>query len=183
MARIDPIPRDEMTPEQIRINDEIAASRAGGQAGGPFGLWLRTPELADLANRFGSYIRTGTSVPQKLMELAVLTVARHWTAQYEWFAHIRYVETVGLDPAIAEAIRNRQTPEIADPAEQAVYDLATEINRDRAVSDETYARAVELLGEQTVLDLVTAIGFYVMVAVVLTTYQVDVPGGAQPLDP
>ena len=70
-------------------------------------------------------------------------MARHWTAQYEWFAHIRYVETVGLDPAIAEAIRNRQTPEIADPAEQAAYDLATELNRKRAASDETYARPAQ----------------------------------------
>ena len=77
MARIDPIPLDRMTPDQRRLNDAIAATRSGGVAKGPFALWLRTPELADHANAFGSYLRHGTSVPQRLVELAVLVVARN----------------------------------------------------------------------------------------------------------
>ena len=47
-------------------------------------------------------------------------IARHWTAQYEWFAHVRYVEKVGLDPAIAEAIRTRKAPEFTRNDEKAV---------------------------------------------------------------
>ncbi len=157
MARLDPIPRERMTEDQQRINDEIASTRSVDQAGGPFALWLRTPELADLANQFGTYLRHQTSVPQRLVELAVLTIARHWTAQYEWFVHARYIEKV-------------------------VYALTTELHDQRTVSEGTYARAVELLGEQTVLELVTIIGFYTMVAMVLTTYRVDIPdGGALPL--
>ena len=182
MARLDPIPRERMTEDQIRINDEITSTRGGGQAGGPFALWLRTPELADRANQFGTYLRHQTSVPQRLVELAVLTIARHWTAQYEWFAHAKYIEKVGLDPAVAEAIRTHRQPDITKDDEKAVYALTTELHDTRTVSDGTYARAVELLGEQTVLELVTIIGFYTMVAMVLTTYRVDIPGGgAYPL--
>jgi 4-carboxymuconolactone decarboxylase len=183
MARLDPIPRERMTEDQIRINDEISAKRSGGQASGPFGLWLRTPELADRANKFGSYLRYDTSVPQRLVELAVLAIARHWTAQYEWFAHARYVEKVGLDPAIAEAIRTRKTPDIAKDDEKAVYALTMELCEDRTITDETYARALDLFGEQMVLELVTIIGFYTMVAVVLVSFRVDIPDdGAPPLD-
>ena len=34
MARIDPIPMDQMTQEQRRLNDEIAGSRGGGTGTG-----------------------------------------------------------------------------------------------------------------------------------------------------
>jgi 4-carboxymuconolactone decarboxylase len=182
MARIDPIPLEAMTQEQKRINDEIAGSRGGGTAKGPFALWLRTPELADLANAFGSHLRHHTSVPQRLVELAVLVVARTYTAQYEWYAHAKYVEQVGLDPAVAEAIRSRTAPVIEKEDEKIVYAVASELSVDRRLSDPTYAKAVETLGEQTVLDLVTIIGFYTMVAVVLVSIDVDIPdGGPKPL--
>jgi 4-carboxymuconolactone decarboxylase len=182
MARIDPIPLDEMTAEQKRINDEIAGTRGGGAAKGPFALWLRTPELADKANLFGSHLRHETSVPQRLVELAVLVIARTYTAQYEWYAHEKYVEKVGLDPAIADAIRERREPVIEKDDEKIVYRVAKELSHDRSLSDTTYAKAVEVLGEQTVLDLVTIIGFYTMVAVVLVSFDVDIPdGGPKPL--
>lgn len=182
MARIDPIPLDRMTPEQRRINDEIAGSRGGGPAKGPFALWLRTPELADKANVFGSFLRQQTSVPQRLVELAVLVVARTYTAQYEWYAHAKYVEKVGLNPAVAEAIRTRREPVIEAEDEQIVHAVATALSVDRRLDDATYARALEVLGEQTLLDLVTIIGFYTMVAVVLVSFDVDIPdGGDKPL--
>ena len=182
MARIDPIPMDKMTSEQKRINDEIAGTRGGGPAKGPFALWLRTPELADKANAFGSYLRHQTSVPQRLVELAVLVVARTYTAQYEWHAHAAHADKVGLDPALVEAIRTRREPVLEKEDEQVVHAVATELTVDRTLSDATYTRAVAVLGEQTVLDLVTIIGFYTMVAVVLVSFDVDIPdGGEKPL--
>jgi len=177
MARIDPIPMDQMTPDQRRLNDEIAGSRGGGPAKGPFALWLRTPELAEHANAFGSYLRHGTTVPQRLVELAVLVVARTYTAQYEWHAHAAYADKVGLAPDLVEAIRNRKEPVIVERDEQIVHAVATELTVRRKLSDATYAQAVEVLGEQTLLDLVTIIGFYTMVAVVLVGFDVDIPGG------
>ena len=52
------------------------------------------------------------------------------------------------------------------------------------MSDETYARSVERLGEQMVLDLVTTVGFYTMVATLVVTFQIDIPGGGPlPLEP
>jgi len=182
VARIDPIPLDEMTPEQRRINDAIAGKRGGGQAKGPFGIWLRTPALAAKAAAFGDHLRAELSIPQKLQELAILVVARHWSAQYEWFAHARHAAEVGIEPAIVEAIRTRRAPSISDDKEAIVYRVAKELCETRNLSDDAYARAVTLLGEQAVVDLVTTIGFYVMVAMVLVGFRVDVPdGGPKPL--
>ena len=182
MARIDPIPLDQMTPEQRHVNDAIAAKRDGGPAKGPFAIWLRTPELAEKAAAFGDHLRAKLAIPQKLQELAILVVARHWTAQYEWHAHSRHLAKVGLDPTIVEAIRTRREPVIHDAKEAIVYRVAKELCETRNLSDDAYARAVTLLGEQAVVDLVTTIGFYVMVAVVLVGFRVDIPdGGPTPL--
>jgi len=181
MARIDAIPRDRMTPEQIRVNDAISAKRGGGQAHGPFGIWLRTPALAEKAAAFGDHLRAELTLSKRSQELSILAIARHWSAQYEWFAHARHAAGLGIPTDVIEAIRNRKTPKLDDPEDAIVYRLTTEIIETRALSDATYAAAVERLGEQTVVDLITTIGFYVMVAVVLVGFRVDVPTGEKPL--
>jgi len=182
MARIEPIPRDEMTPEQIRVNDAISARRGGGQAHGPFGIWLRTPALAEKAMVLGDHLRAELALPQRLQEIAVLTVARHWTAQYEWFAHARHAERLNVPAELIEAIRAGRAPSIADARDAMVYRLTSEMLESRALSDATYRDAVGLFGEQTVVDLITTVGFYVMVAVVLVGFRVDIPGNpAAPL--
>ena len=178
MARIDPIPMDQMTPDQRRLNDEIAGSRGGGPAKGPFALWLRTPELAEHANAFGSYLRHGTTVPQRLVELAVLVVARTYTAQYEWYVHVRRAIEVGLDEAIIDEIRHRRRPDFKDPKEALVYDMTLEIVEQRQLGDTLYASAKETFGEPALVELIALIGFYVMIAVFLNSFQVEVPDPA-----
>jgi 4-carboxymuconolactone decarboxylase len=181
MARIDVIPLDKMTPEQRRVNDFIAAKRHGGQARGPFGIWLRNPVLAEKAAIFGDYVRDELSIDRKLAELAILAIARHYSAQYEWFAHERHARTAGIDDAIIEAIRNGKMPDLADEKMAATYAMTKEILETNAVSDATYARALAALGEVELVELGTTIGFYSMVAMMLVAFLVDVPEGPDPL--
>jgi 4-carboxymuconolactone decarboxylase len=39
------------------------------------------------------------------------TTARHWTAQYEWFAHEKMALDQGISNDVVEAIRNRRRPQ------------------------------------------------------------------------
>jgi 4-carboxymuconolactone decarboxylase len=104
------------------------------------------------------------------------TTARHWTAQYEWFAHEKMALDQGISNDVVEAIRNRRRPQFDE--KKAVYELVTELYETKAVSDPTYGAAVQALGEQTVMELVTIATFYAMIAMFLVTFQVDIPGGA-----
>ena len=183
MARIHPIPRHEMSAEQIRVNDAIAGARAGGQAGGPFAVWLRTPEFAEMAGTLGMYLRTQTTLPRRLLELTVLVTARDWTAQYEWHAHEKFIAVAGLDADLMEDLRLGKRPDFKAPDEAVVYDVATEIHRTKTLSAKTYQRALDTLGEQTVVDLLTIIGYYTMIAVVLVGLEVGTPDGSAPLAP
>ncbi len=57
--------------------------------------------------------------------------------------------------------------------------LPSELNATRSlsVSEANYRRCIALLGEQAIVELISAVGFYVMVAMMLNAFDVPVPGG------
>src|SRR5262245_47539665 len=179
MPRVEDLNVESLTPEQKAVHARIAGTR-GGVVRGPFAIWMRNPAIADAADRLGTTLRNG-DLDVRLFELMVLIVARHWTAQYEWFAHARQGLKAGLAPAVVDAIRDRRTPAFARDDERLVYELVTEMNETRSLSQATYDRAVAALGLDHVIELITAIGFYTMVAIMLNGFDAPVPGGERPL--
>jgi len=137
--RLPPIPESEMTGSQRRVRGEIA-SGPRGRVRGPFDALLRSPELADRLQKVGAYVRFESSLPARLSELAILVTARHWSAQYEWYAHRRLGEQAGLAPAIADAIAARRRPAAMQADEAAVYDFCRELHETKHVSDGPGAR-------------------------------------------
>jgi 4-carboxymuconolactone decarboxylase len=182
MSRVPDLEPEALTPEQQRLHDEIAGSRSG-TVRGPFAIWLRLPHLADAANQLGNTLRLQGKLDRRLFELMVLVVARHWSAQYEWYAHERRAREVKLAPEIIEAIRDRKTPTFSSEAEKLVYELVTEINETRTLGQATYDRGLALLGLDVLIELVTAAGFYTTVAMVINAFDAPVPGDARPLGP
>ena len=65
--------------------------------------------------------------------------------------------------------------------ERLIYDLVTEMNETRTLSQPTYDRAVAALGLDHVIELITSLGFYTMVAIMLNGFDAPVPGGERPL--
>jgi len=104
-----------------------AANSGGGTVGSPFNVFLRSPELGERLQQVGSYIRFRSTLGFKLNELAILMVARHWTSQYEWFAHHRLALQAGLDPEIAEAISKGERPVKMGSDEALIYEFTTEL--------------------------------------------------------
>jgi 4-carboxymuconolactone decarboxylase len=180
MSRVPDLAPSEMSPEQRRIHDEIASKRHGNVRG-PFAIWLRTPAIADRANQFGNAIRVAGKLDKRLFELMVLIVARHWSAQYEWFAHEKQALENGVSPAVVEAIRHGRQPDFAQADEQLIYDLVTELNARKVLSRAGYDRGVAYFGLDLFIELTTAIGFYTMVAMTLNAFDAPVPDGSQPL--
>jgi 4-carboxymuconolactone decarboxylase len=179
MARVEDLKIETLTPEQKAIHDRIAGSR-GGTVRGPFAVWMRTPAIADAADKLGTTLRRGKLDP-RLFELMVLVIARHWSAQYEWYAHAKHAPGAGLSDDIVEAIRHRRKPTLGRDDERLIYDLVTEMNETRTLSQATYDRAVAMLGLDLVIELITSIGFYTMVAIMLNGFDAPVPGGERPL--
>ena len=157
-----------------------AANSGGGTVGSPFNVFLRSPELGEHLQQVGSYIRFRSSLGFKLNELAILLVARHWTSQYEWFAHHRLALQAGLDPEIAEAISKSERPKKMGPDEALIYEFTTELLETKQVRDQTFSAVKDRFGEQGVMDLIAVAGYYVLVSMVLNVDRTPVPGNANP---
>jgi 4-carboxymuconolactone decarboxylase len=180
MARVPEIDPEQLSPEQRRVYDDIAGVRHG-TVRGPFAIWLRNAEVAAAMNQAGNSVRLHGKLDKRLFELMVLMVARHWTAQYEWFVHEDAARNAGLSPDTVQAIRAGRRPELAAEDERLVYELVTELQDTRTVSQATYDRAAAMLGLDLLIELITAAGFYTMVAMVLNAFDAPVPGGKLPL--
>lgn len=180
MSRLPELNPDTMTDEQRRVGDEIAAGPRGSLRG-PFVPLLHSPGLTDHVQKVGAYIRYESALPGKLREFAIIITARYWGAQYEWNAHSRIAAEEGLDAAIIDAVAERRRPDLGDPAEQTVFAFCTEVLENHRVSDDTYAAALDRFGPEQVVDLVGLMGYYSLIGMALNTFEVPVPGGAQPL--
>ena len=179
MTRLPELDPDAMSPEQRQVHDAIAQGPRGNVRG-PFHAWLRSPELCRRAQELGAFCRFGSSLPPRLSELAILTVARHTTCQVEWYLHEPIARDAGLPDDAIEAIGNGRPPEFTHEDERAVHAAVTELLETHRLSDETYADALAPLGERGVVDLVGIVGYYVLVALTLNGFEVPVPDGAPP---
>ena len=186
---------DKLTPEQTKVMQALLAGpRGGGNVTpeaverilqrGPFNAWLRSPDLGDRLQKVGEYIRFNTSLSLRLNEFAILITARHWTSQYEWFAHLPLALKAGLDPKIAADLAQNKRPANMKDDEATVYDFSTQLHRTRKVTDKTYKKAVELFGERGVMDLIGVNGYYTAVSMTLNVAEVPLPAGEKnPLKP
>jgi 4-carboxymuconolactone decarboxylase len=171
-----------MSEEQRRVREQVTAGKRGRMVP-PIEIWLRSPGLAARAQSLGEYCRFETMLPPRLSELAILVSARHWTAQFEWWAHVRLAREAGIADAVIEAIRTRQTPELADPESRIVYRFAAAMLENGRADDTLFAEAKATLGERGLVDLVGIVGYYALVSLTLNAFEVPVPDGTLPLDP
>ena len=116
---------ETMTADQKRVADAIQSGPRGAGLRGPFNALLRSPELCDLVQRVGAFVRFGSSIPPQLNEMAIIMAGRKWTAQYEFYAHRRLALDAGLNPAIADAIAANQRPAGMAKDEETVYDFVS----------------------------------------------------------
>lgn len=170
---------EQLNPEQQAVAAEVLKQSSAG-LGGPYGMLIKSPELLKRYLLMTEYLRQKTSLPHRLNEMAILLEARLWDAQYEWWAHEPLARKAGVPDAIIEDIRAGKRPATMQPDEAIVYDVVTEILNKRQLSDDTFARAKQILGEQEVVDLVAVTGFYVMVSAVVIAGRIEIPNGAAP---
>ena len=172
--RLPPLPLDRMTDTQHVAAASFAELR-GTAVFGPFVPLLRSPELMTLTATLGEYLQFRSALVPKLRELAILVTSREWAQQFA-----RAALTAGLSADLVGAIARGRRPDGMDEDEAPVYDLCLEIHRVKTVTDAVYARAVERLGEQAVVDAIGICGYYTLLAMVMNMAQTPLPAGRVP---
>jgi 4-carboxymuconolactone decarboxylase len=180
LDRLPPIPDAEQTPEQKAVSDELV-SGPRGRLVGPFAPLLRSPELMRRVQKVGEFLRFESSLPENVKELAILVVARLWGQRFEWSFHLPLALRAGVSREACEAIAQGRAPPSLTAAEQAAYDVLTELNADKAVGDETWRRAALAFGEQGVIELIGVNGYYALLAMVMNATRTPAPDAEIPL--
>jgi 4-carboxymuconolactone decarboxylase len=177
---------DELTAGQVRYVEGVLNGPRSALSG-PLVVMLASPDLGDLAQRTMAYARySGTdgysSVPPKLNELAVIMAAKQWSSPYVWNAHHRYAVSVGLPPALVEAVRTGAAPpDDLEPDVAAVYDFVHELLTNRQVGDATFAAARTALGgDRQLVDLIGTLAIYQMSAMLTAVDRTGLAEGESP---
>lgn len=170
--RLDVTPIDEMTPRQRELADRIIAKR--GKIGGPFKVWLHSPELCDRVEALGAFVRFDCSMPERIREYALLVAARYFDAQFSWNAHVDKAIATGVPAEAIEALATWGEPDFGDDVElQTFHDFAVELLTTHFVSDETYTRLTAVFTDQQLVDAIGLLGNFTLLSMCLNTFQVD----------
>ena len=182
--RLRPLLPDELNDEQrafLTALDERprpVQRAADGSLEGPFDAMLRAPRSGAALQGVGAALRYRGVLSERERELAILVVAAHHRAAYEWHAHAPLAEAAGLPEALLESVRTGGVVEPEDPGERVVAVAVTQLLTTGDVDDETWATAVSALGEAGAVELTTVVGYYSLLALQMRVLRVPLPEGA-----
>jgi len=177
--RVPILSEESLAPAQRALLDSIRSGPRGGSTTirGPFAVFLHAPTFGELAQQLGGFCRFKTGVPPRLSEFAILTTARLWRAQCEWFAHVPQAERAGVKPETIRDLHKGRAPKGAPKDERAIYDFIQELYKTRRVSDRNFARVRAVLGDAATVELVGILGYYVLISMILNVFRMSPPPG------
>jgi len=191
--RLEQLTESTLTEEQRELYEAIAGHRLGasiraahlsdadGSVMGPFNHMLLAPTLGEPLQQLGGVLRFGGTLPDRARELVILTIARAWRSEFEWFAHVRVARAVGVSDEEIAAVRNGEVLALEDPiADAAVATACALLERDD-LSDDEFAYAHNNLGTTMLVELTTLVGYYALLAMQMRAFRVGLPPGVAPV--
>ena len=175
MARIPLVTRDQIAEKEQPAYDAFMLSRANRPNIGPYSLLLHMPEMAQPLEAMRIYLRDEASLPQKLQELVMISVAREMSCAFIWYAHAAAARQAGVRDDVVEHIRERRALTNLDPEEQTVVDFTRELLQNRTVSRPTFDAATARFGQRGTMTLTNLISCYAVLAYNMNTYELDAP--------
>ena len=189
MSRLPELKRDQLSPAGQAVWDLLVETRGSqvvtgeGSLRGPFNAFLHAPDVGGPLASLGAVLRFGASFGRRLTELAIITIAARWQAEYEWMAHARLAREAGVPDAVVDAIGRGEEPPFAAEDERIVYAAARQLAADGHLSPAAYDAARGLLGDAGVVELVALCGYYTMISFMLNAFAVALPPGVPPMWP
>jgi 4-carboxymuconolactone decarboxylase len=179
MARLPAITsKDQVAAPDQAVFDSIVASRGAVQ--GPFTMFLHSPELAGRVAHLGSYVRFEGSLDMRVRVLAAMTVAREFEAVYVWGAQTGGARRLGVAEDTITAIRENHSRGIP-PADAEIVDFTRQLLRRHRVADESFRNLQARLGNDGLIQLTTAIGYYGLLAMTVNACELEAAPGAEVL--
>ena len=176
MARVPLKNRDDLSPEDQKIWDEVGASRGGVAPN--FQAIFNNPQAAGNLAHLGGYVRFGNSLDERTKSLAALTTAREADGEYVWTVQVPGAKRNGISDDTINAIHQRTAPAGLTGDDAIIVRFVQELQRNHRVSDAAYAAVEFKLGTAGVVDLLILSGYYWGLSHTLSGLEVEPPGGS-----
>ena len=151
------------------------------RVGGPFGVLMYSPGLAQKVCEAGAWVRLNSTLSQIERELAVIAVAREKDAAYEWAAHVRTGRSVGLSEEAIEAVRNRADVSGLEPDQRDIVTFVRQLLRNNRVEQDLFDELIKRKGERWLVELAATVGQYQYISAINTTFDLQPAADADQL--
>jgi alkylhydroperoxidase family enzyme len=178
---------EPMREARIPLLPVDEAKAAADEAGVPgymaelaiFQVLLNHPKLACALNDLLATMLWRGTLDARLRELAIMRIGWLTSSDYEWTQHWRVAQGLGVSADDLLGVRDWQGYKAFGPAERAVLAATDDVVHDGAVSAESWAACQREFGADpaVLVELVTAIGAWRMVASILHSLQVPLEDG------
>jgi 4-carboxymuconolactone decarboxylase len=168
----------ELTGTAKEIYDKMLAKRMA-QGTGLRGLYIplmNHPELAQLIEQLGYYLKFEGKLPRDAYQFIVLSMARRTRVAFEWVDHLEPAKAVGLSDSLIESILKSDRGSIPHPY-SVILDTMDVVLQFKSIPQGIQKEMTKLYGVQGLLEVVTLCGFYQTVGEITQAFDVPLPEG------
>jgi len=185
--RVDDVDPADMTDAQRALYDVYTTGRrvapdspfrlvgADGRLQGPPAIWIINPTFGAALQQIGSAVRWDSQLPARAREIAILLVGHHHDSAFELHAHRLAGAAAGLTESDLTALSEGKEPADLTDVESGVFRTTRRILDRGTLDDDEFRDAEGVLGAPGLLELVTILGYYNMVAWQLAVFDVRPP--------
>ena len=179
MARLTSITtKNQVAPKDQALFDAIVASRGAVQ--GPFTMLLHCPPLAEHMKNLGGYVRFEGKLDFRVRVLAAMTVAREFDTLYVWGAQTGSARRQKVPETTIDAVREKHTRGVP-PEDAQIIEFTRELIRKHRVSDASAKALHARFGDEGMIELTGAIGYYSMLCMMANAVELEAGAGAEVL--
>jgi len=168
LSRLPPVTPEALDEEARRL---LAARTNFTPGPGPTHITVYSPRERSLG------IPTGTDSPvgARYFQLSALIAAREIDQQYEWSAHEPAGLRQGLEQSVIDVVKyDRDVAGLADK-DATVILFGRAMLREHRVSSELWAKMVSHFGHQHTVDIMSIMGDYLRVGIMLNAVDQHLP--------
>lgn len=143
-------------------------------------LIANAPNIFDGWSQMAGGLFDSPTFTPRMREVIILRVAHLQDSPYELAQHVIFAGRAGLTDQQIDALQNNAPLDAAgfDDRERLVIDTVTELCTTRRLSDDSFAAAHTLLGDEALTELLMIVSCYYGLALVLNAVDLDIDAPA-----
>lgn len=168
MSRLQRIDPDQASDDQKPVIARLASGR--GRIPTPFNIWLHNPTLAAGMEIIGTHVDASPVLSEAESEVAILSTAVFWGADYVIANHRRHALKAGVPDPVVEAILARRPAPPDSTRFGLICEAVAAMLAGAKIDDAGFDRLQTGLGRAVIAELLITIGYFTSVSLAMNLH-------------